>query len=93
MGMSTYVIGIKPADDIWRKMKAIWDACKAAGIEPPQEVEIFFGGERPNESGVEVSLRNHPAIASSGDDSREFWDVDLSKLPPDVKIVRFVNSF
>lgn len=29
MGMSMHVVGYKPADEHWKKMKAAWDACAA----------------------------------------------------------------
>lgn len=103
MGLSTYIIGIKPADEQWRQMKAVWDACNVVGIQPPTEVTDFFDDAPPNEKGVEVEInfnrydlkdkRNHPAVSFINDDGREFWDVDISKLPADVKIVRFVNSW
>jgi hypothetical protein len=103
MGMHTYVICIKPADEQWQKMKEIWDACTKAGIEPPEKVSDFFGDEAPNPKGVEINLpfsrhdlgsaTNHPALSMSTDSGQEFWDVELSKLPPDVKIIRFVNSW
>ena len=35
--MSTSVVGIKPPDDTWRKMKAAWDACMAADVKPADE--------------------------------------------------------
>jgi len=103
MGISTYIKAIKPADDDWRKMKAIWDACEAAGINPPSEVSDYFCDGKPNDKGVEISLdfnryeendkRNHPAVSRTTDVGCEFWDVELAKLPPDVKIIRFVNSW
>jgi hypothetical protein len=47
MGMSTHVVGFKPPDEKWRKMKAVWDACEAAGTDPPAAVSKFFEGDVP----------------------------------------------
>lgn len=101
MGMSTRVIGIKPPDDQWRKMKAAYDACEAAGISPPGEVEAFFGGERPDEKGVVVELQRyeqgkkvyHPCCQPWDGEESSGFEIDITKLPPDVKVLRFYNSW
>ena len=95
MGMSTFVIGIKPPDDHWRRMKAAWDACKQAGIEPPDSVVRFFGGEEPDEKGVVVylSLSAHLSLRQWKSDPAEGYEVDLTKLPNDVTTHRFYNSW
>jgi hypothetical protein len=45
MGMSTRVIAFRPADEKWKEMKDIYDACYKAGIRLPEEVDDFFDGE------------------------------------------------
>lgn len=96
MGMSTHVVGFKPPDDKWRKMKAAYEACQMAGIDPPEEVEDFFDGEPPDDNGVEI---DESALAESGalrewkDEYREGFEIDVPKLPPDVTVVRFYNSW
>jgi len=92
MSQFTYIIGIKPPDEKWKKMKAIWDSCKAAKIAPPIEVWEFFNEYEPNEKGVEVRLndeccKEHTAYAENG------FIVDLTKLPKDVTFLKFVNSY
>ena len=47
MGMSSHVTGFKLPDEKWKKMKAIYDACKVANISPPQEVNEFFDYSPP----------------------------------------------
>lgn len=41
MGMSTIVVGFAKPDAKWKSMKAIWDTCIAADIEPPADVRKF----------------------------------------------------
>lgn len=89
MSMSTHVIGFAPPDDKWKAMKAIWDSCEAAGVPIPKEVERFFGGERPDESGVEVDV----PVREWGDDSREGYEIDVAAIPAHVKSIRFYNSW
>ncbi len=95
MGMSSRVTGFKPPNLKWRQMKAIYDACELADVSIPDEVDRYFEGERPDESGVAVSLTYplHEAVKEYRDDMEQGYEVDLTKLPPDVKILRFVNSW
>jgi hypothetical protein len=121
--MSTYVIGFRPPDAKWLKMKEVYDACEAAGISIPDEVDDFFNGEPPDEAGVRVDLEDakeyeQPAMIQNGggfmvpapasnkpkkkklgcvkpwhDDMQEGFEVDVTKLPKDVTIIRFYNSY
>jgi hypothetical protein len=96
MSMATHVIGFKPPDEKWRKMKAIWDACMAARVDPPKEVDEFFGGEPPDDSGVEVDERKLiecGAIREWKEEMRSGFEVDVSKIPDDVAVIRCHNSY
>jgi hypothetical protein len=88
--MSTHVTGFAPPDEQWAKMKAIWDACEAAGIEVPDEVEEFFGGEAPDPAGVEVDL---PLRKWNGGEGGAGYELDIASIPPQVKTLRFYNSW
>lgn len=92
MGMSTHVFGIKPPDEKWLKMKAIWDSCEDATIEVPDEVMKFFEYDTPDEKGVVVNLKS-PAIEEWSDNSRCGFEVYVDKLPKDITIIRFYNSW
>lgn len=92
MGMSTHVIGFRKADEKWEQMKAVWNACERAGIEAPMEVYEYFNHNNPNKlAGIEVSISS--AITEYCDDMREGYEVDIKKLPPDVTVIRFYNSW
>lgn len=93
MSMSTNVIGFKPPDEKWHKMKAVWDACVAAGIEAPKEVCKFFEYVGPDESGVEVELQDHDCCTEYLNDSENGFEIDVKKLPKDVTIIRFWNGW
>lgn len=93
MGMSTHVTGFKPADEKWHRMKAIADACDIAGVSWPPEVADFFGDELPDPSGVAVEIQRLPCCREWSDDCESGFEIDVSKLPADVKIVRFYNSW
>jgi hypothetical protein len=87
--MSTHVVGFVPPDEAWLKMKAVWDACQEAGIPAPAEVEDFFGGEAPDPEGqtVDIAVREWSGNAVAG------YEVAVADLPPQVKTIRFYNSW
>lgn len=93
MSMSTHVVGLKPADEKWQKMKAVYDACVAAKTSIPKEVMEFFDGEPPDKFGVRVEIEKLPCTKEYNDDMRQGFEVDLKKLPADVTVIRFYNSY
>jgi hypothetical protein len=97
MGHHAYVVGFKPPDEKWKKMKAAYEACKKAGVEPPNEVRHFFEDCAPDECGVtidqEVLLKAKALREWDDGDMCSGFEVDITKLPEDVTVIRFVNSF
>lgn len=93
MSLSTHIVGYRPADDRWRQMVAAWSACRAAGIPPPKAVVSFFDDQDPTgQIGQEVTLG--AAVRPWRDDhGREGYDVDLTTLPPEVRVLRFYHSW
>lgn len=90
--MSTHVVGFRPADAKWDAMKQAYNACKAAGLKIPDEIDSFFEYKDPNAmAGIEVNI--DAAAENFQTDSREGFDVDISKLPNDIKVIRFYNSW
>lgn len=93
MSMSSSVYGIKPPDSRWLQMKAVYDACKNAGIEVPGDVDEFFEYEEPDEMGVVVNLENEPCCSEYSADMANGFEIDIAKLSKDVTAIRFVNSY
>lgn len=89
MSMSTRVVGFRPPDETWKRMKAIWDACDVAGVSIPDEVMEFFDDQVPDPSGVEVKIE---AREWRGD-MRDGYEVDVDQIPAGVKVIRFENSW
>lgn len=91
MSLSIKVVGYRPADDQWMKMKAVYDACEAAGVATPADVDDFFGCEDPGDApGKEVDL---------GDGLREWedkystgYEIDIEALPKGVRFLRVYMS-
>ncbi len=93
MGMSTHILGFKPADEKFNKMKAIYLSCEELEIDAPDEVENYFDGYGVEGDGVRVELENTDCCKEYCDDSSSGFEIDITKLPKDVKIIRFYNSF
>lgn len=92
MGMSTHVVGFMPRDETWEKMEAIWTSCEAAGVQVPSQVEEYFEYECPiGLPGREVDIGE--AITTYSEDGQSGIDVDVSKIPPNVSVIRFFNSW
>lgn len=95
MSQTVYVQGIKPPDETWRRMKAIWDACEAAGVRTPPEIDRYFEGANPDPLGVIVDINHYKGIVARewSDDARNGIEVMIDKLPPGTSIIRFVISY
>ena len=89
MGMSTHIVGIMPADETFNKMKAAYDACELAGVEPPREVMEFFGHSAPEADGATCELKTR----EWQNDMCQGLEIDIADLPPGVKTIRFYNSW
>ena len=92
MSMGTHVEGFRPPDETFKKMKAAYDACIAARVEIPDEVVNFFEGVPPDNNGVKVDIKK-AAKEWSDHESCQGIEVDITKLPEGVKIIRFANCW
>ena len=94
MSMSTHIVGFrKPDDGMFQKYKAVWDACSEAGVDVPEHIHNYFDGEDPDENGMEVRIENTDAVKRYDKDYYDGFEVDVTKLPKDVNIIRFYNSY
>ncbi len=89
MGMSTHIIGFRAPDEEWQKMKSVWDACKAAEIDPPDDVHDFFDGGSPSEHGMEIVLPTQKWT----DRSSKGIEIAIADIPKAVTHIRFYNSW
>lgn len=99
MSMNTRLLGFKPADETFRKMRAAYVACHDAGVEPPDEVTAYFGGapEESDDTGVRLTLAGAYGAPVDGvrrwrAEMQDGFEVDLRLLDPAIKVLRFVNS-
>lgn len=94
MSMSRHVVGFAPPDEEWKKMKAVWDACKAADIDVPQYVKTFFNDEEPDNAGVEVDLETLEGVCSEWrTEMCDGFEIDVANIPPHIKKIRFFTAY
>lgn len=92
MGMSTHVMGMGLPDEKWLKYVEIYNLCKSQKIEVPAEIAFYFGEQDPNKFyGNVIDIKD--CVTEYEDDMRQGFDVDISRLPPAVKFIRFYNSW
>ncbi len=92
MGMSTHINGYRPADDEWNRKKTAYAALKEAKIPIPKELERFFDYQDPTLlSGMCVDIKD--AVKELDGNCSNIYEVDITKLPPGVRFIRFENSW
>lgn len=92
MSMSTHVYGFQPCDEEWQLRLRAYDALRAARLTIPSELSDFFGNEDPHKlPGREIEIKQ--ACREFATEMQNIIEVDLSKLPPTVKFLRFVNAY
>jgi len=88
--------GIIPTDEKYKKMKAIWDNCKALGISVPIEICDFFVDPEPcaqvYAEGMAAKLPAN-SIKTIDRNSSNSYIVDLRKIPEDIKLIVFEISY
>jgi hypothetical protein len=101
--MRSYLEGVKPQDKKWLRMKGAYESCMAAGVDVPQEVLDYFDFDDYEEEYitddglVEPLADGHTiqcsAVTRHGEEMQDGFIVDLRELDPEIKILRFVNSY
>lgn len=93
MSMSTHVHGILECDRKFKRMKKIYDACVENNTDIPEEVERYFGEEPPDDKGIVIDLARTKCCKEYGMDGEDGFEIDLTKIPSGVKIIRVFNSW
>lgn len=93
MGMSTHVIGIGRADDKHKRMFKAYEACIAADVPVPDDINEYFDYDTPNEMGREIELRRGDSCTEYKAEMRDGYDIEIAKLPKDITHIRFFNSY
>ena len=103
MSISTIIVGVRDLRKEFDKMWTVAKACEKAKITFPKEVCDYFiidadQKELDDKSCYEqekltFDLKGKPGVKTWSADMEEGFEVDLTKLPKDVKKIRFYNSY
>jgi len=93
---SLCIVGVRPPDAKWKKMKAVWDACEAAGTDVPAEVDEFFGDDGPSPDGIGVELVKETVDNGSewmttgvrGGRTGNYYLIEVEKLPKNITHIK-----
>ncbi len=88
MSTSYFIDAIKAPDETFTKMLAVYNACKAADIAPPDEVEDYFDGE-PDPTGVRIPITDSDNVKPIESDCYWGYSVKLSGLPKGTTHIQF----
>lgn len=97
MSMSTHITAFRDMDGEFARMLEIKTFCDTHKVSYPSEVNAYFKGDADSS---EDELRDEFLEIDLGDACSEWtsrsaqgYEVDVTKLPPEVKIIRFFNSW
>jgi len=92
MSMTTKITGVRDLDQDFAKMMQVKLSCEAAGISYPQEVKEYFNDPNDSEDDLRREMETvsiTDAVSICNQDMVDGFEVDLSRLPKDVKAIRF----
>ena len=100
MSTSTSVQAFRDMDGEFRKMLDIKLYCDRQNVSYPQEVENYFrsNGSFPAEDAETLqeqllSVGIEAALSEYSDESSAGYEIEVAKLPKEVKTLRFTNSW
>ena len=97
MSMSTHVVAFRDMDGEFARMLQIKRLCDESHVSYPKEVDVYFGNEAGEDEAylrdtkLEVPLGD--ALKEWSEDSASGYEVEVSRIPSDVKTIRFSNSW
>jgi hypothetical protein len=97
MGMSRHIQAFIPeTDEEFKKHKKILLMCLEHKVSLPKETAEYFGSNDAEEylldEKLQIELEKDVHYKEWSDESCEGFEVDLSKLPKEVTILRFFNG-
>lgn len=94
MSTFSYVQGVVPKDEKYLKMEKIYDDCTSLGIKAPDEVLSYLDALGEScESGLLTELPEG-VVKQCGDmEGCDVWEIDIEKVPKDIKKIRFITSY
>jgi hypothetical protein len=91
--MSSHVLFLRDETDLqYQKFLRVLLSCQEAGIDPPKDVDDYFGYGVDNDPETPLQVPFKPREWSDGNMSEGF-EIDVDEIPSGVKTIRFINSW
>jgi hypothetical protein len=97
MSMSTRVQAFRDMDGDFKRMMEVKLFCDEHKVSYPAEVVKFFKGMAGESESclrdemLEIDIR--ACVRERSEDTSLYYEIDVSSIPPDVKTLRFSNSW
>ncbi len=93
MSMSSHVVFLRDRNDPqYQKFLKVLLACREAGIDLPERVDDYFGGEGVD-SDPETPLQTPFEPREWSGNMSEGFEINIDEIPAGVKTIRFFNSW
>lgn len=88
--LKIYAVTVRSAE--WKRMRDIYLACQRAAVEIPAVVQKYFAGQTVDDKDEEVVeiTDDRTCVRLVVDGSDDQYDIDVSRLPRGITIVRVV---
>jgi hypothetical protein len=97
MSVSTYLQAFRDLDGKFKKMMEAKKYCDKNNLSYPKEIKEYFGelldqnDKDIEDEMAEIDIEN--VIEEYKEEMSEGFEIELSKLPKEVKKIRFINSY
>ena len=98
MGMSTHVVAFRASEEHDKHVR-VWRMCRKEGVSLPVETAEYFrlgvnpGSLTPEEVEELLSIPLGDALSDWDGGTENGYEIDISKLPANVRRIRFYNSW
>lgn len=97
MSVSTSIVGVRDLSKKFDSMIKLKLACEETGVPYPKELKDYFGSSYEESveylRGICETVKIDEAVKEYKKDMIDGFEVDLSKLPFEVKSIRFENVY
>jgi len=76
-------------DEVWKKMKEVYDSCIKANVEIPKIVNDYFNRDIPHDKGVKIEIE----VERPEGDMEDIFRIDLKNIRKDIRYIDFINSY
>ncbi len=100
MSMSTSVVGLRNLDIKFNDMIKLKKMCEKSKVSYPKELIEYFGKNNVGESEeylksemTEIEIEDEDFVSAWKAEMQEGFEIEVDKIPKEIKTIRFYNSY